>query len=274
MDSDILDEFSDVTESLNIVSEEITDIHARFRVKSKYLFNFDLIDNKIEFNINDDNDDNDDSSEIENIALNLSDQMESSSCKSLKDIFLILRDIIFSENSNDIEYDINDDVDYYDTNANNAINNIDVQKAALRRKLELKEAELKEQIEKLNEKSPSNSRRINKNFNEVESFGILANDLLSTIGKENEFGFEIEPIDNSVYNWKVKINRFAFDSKINESFAEFEFHHGYSHVEFLMEFTMGLHPYYPPIVTMIRPRFEGSMLEKISSLPILSLQNW
>ena len=37
MDSDILDEFSDVTESLNIVSEEITDIQRSIQEKSKDL---------------------------------------------------------------------------------------------------------------------------------------------------------------------------------------------------------------------------------------------
>merc|ERR1719230_1301798 len=41
-----------------------------------------------------------------------------------------------------------------------------------------------------------------------------------------------------------------------------------------MEFAMDLYPMYPPLVKLIRPRFDGFVLGKIATLPSLQLSNW
>ena len=40
----------------------------------------------------------------------------------------------------------------------------------------------------------------------------------------------------------------------------------YSYIELSFSFTMDLYPFYPPVVTIVRPRFEGFMIGNIASL--------
>jgi hypothetical protein len=37
-------------------------------------------------------------------------------------------------------------------------------------------------------------------------------------------------------------------------------------VELQVQFAMDMHPFYPPLVTIVRPRFEGFMLGRIATL--------
>lgn len=48
----------------------------------------------------------------------------------------------------------------------------------------------------------------------------------------------------------------------------------YSYIEFQLNFAMDLYPFYPPLCTITRPRFEGFMLGKIATLPCLQFTNW
>lgn len=49
---------------------------------------------------------------------------------------------------------------------------------------------------------------------------------------------------------------------------------GYRFIEVQMSFSADLYPFYPPLVTLVRPRFEGFMLGKLASVKSIQLSNW
>ena len=49
---------------------------------------------------------------------------------------------------------------------------------------------------------------------------------------------------------------------------------GYGHVEIELIFTPDLHPFYPPQVKIVRPRFKGWILGAVMTHPMLNLRSW
>lgn len=45
-------------------------------------------------------------------------------------------------------------------------------------------------------------------------------------------------------------------------------------MELNIKFTMDLYPFYPPLVKLIRPRFHGFMMGRVTCMDILKLSNW
>eukprot|EP01041_Mallomonas_annulata_P009358 gene9358-19410_t len=119
-----------------------------------------------------------------------------------------------------------------------------------------------------------------KNLNEDQIFSssasskVLINDLLLIRKEESSLGYTAEPIEDNIYIWRVLLNRFNPDSDIATDLAMLESTHGYSHVELQMSFAMDLHPFFPPLVTIIQPRFTGSTFGKIAMIESLKLKNW
>eukprot|EP01130_Rhizamoeba_saxonica_P019273 TRINITY_DN991_c0_g1_i2.p1 TRINITY_DN991_c0_g1~~TRINITY_DN991_c0_g1_i2.p1 ORF type:complete len:660 (-),score=151.06 TRINITY_DN991_c0_g1_i2:251-2230(-) len=143
----------------------------------------------------------------------------------------------------------------------------------------MKEEELREvrEQEKLEEDSANYGKspedKVDQIFSTGAATGVLTNDLLYIMEHSSDLGFSAEPINNNIYDWKVKI--FGFQGgdllrsmqEINETF-------GYDYVELRVEFKMDLYPFYPPLVTVIRPRFQGFMMGRITSMEMLKLDKW
>ena len=66
---------------------------------------------------------------------------------------------------------------------------------------------------------------------------------------------------------RKKIFRIQSNSNVNLllSFISL-FFSSYSYIELQFDFAMDLHPFYPPTVKIIRPRFKGFMIGRIASL--------
>lgn len=84
----------------------------------------------------------------------------------------------------------------------------------------------------------------------------------------------VDAIGNNVYTWNVELGNFSTDSDLYEDLMAMRELHGYSTVQLHVTFKRGLHPFYPPMVEVIRPRFKGPVNWAISSHPMLRLANW
>ena len=45
-------------------------------------------------------------------------------------------------------------------------------------------------------------------------------------------------------------------------------------VVFILELPQDLYPFYPPLVKVIRPRLQGSMMLRVTTMEILKLNGW
>jgi len=64
------------------------------------------------------------------------------------------------------------------------------------------------------------------------------------------------------------------DSKLQLDLIGLDDTYGYSHIELHLQFVMDLYPYYPPLVAVVRPRFEGFISGRIATLRCLQLSHW
>ena len=48
----------------------------------------------------------------------------------------------------------------------------------------------------------------------------------------------------------------------------------YDYIELQLDFAMDLYPFFPPLVKVIRPRLQGSMMLRVTTMEILKLSHW
>jgi len=88
-----------------------------------------------------------------------------------------------------------------------------------------------------------------------------------------ELGFSAEAMDDNIYTWKVRIFEFG-KSDLSRGLQQMNENFGYDFVELTVEFKIDLYPFYPPLIKVIRPRFQGFILGRITSMETLKLQKW
>ena len=81
-----------------------------------------------------------------------------------------------------------------------------------------------------------------------------------------------DAIDNDVHRWRVRLS--GFEGPLAQDMARVKARHGYDFVELKVTFTPDLHPFYPPHVELVRPRFSGWLLGSIMSHPLFELAGW
>ncbi|KAJ8306122.1 hypothetical protein KUTeg_016667 [Tegillarca granosa] len=63
-------------------------------------------------------------------------------------------------------------------------------------------------------------------------------------------------------------------SEVSKDLAEIEKNFGYNYIELEMMFEIDLYPFYPPLVKVMRPRLQGSMMQRVTNMEILKLSYW
>lgn len=101
--------------------------------------------------------------------------------------------------------------------------------------------------------------------------GILTNDLLKIMEHSNSLGFSAEPVDDNIYVWNVRIFGFSPNSTIYNQLKQLKNIFGYDYVELIVNFTIDLHPFYPPHIKLIRPRYYLHNIIHIITIYILSM---
>jgi len=111
-------------------------------------------------------------------------------------------------------------------------------------------------------------------FSNSAASGILTNDLIAIMKSKHETGISAEPIDDNIYKWAVFLSSFDPQGKLNQDLQQLYQKYGYNYVELQLDFTMDLYPFYPPVVKVVRPRLQGSMMLRVASMDMLKLSHW
>eukprot|EP01052_Picozoa_sp_SAG31_P025608 SAG31_NODE_2254_length_6073_cov_3.048711_3_plen_206_part_00 len=105
---------------------------------------------------------------------------------------------------------------------------------------------------------------------------MLSNELFQIVKKAAEdpdcSALSAEAVDDDVHHWRVKCRKFT--GPLGEDLTAVQQKYGYNHVELELHFTPDLHPFYPPKVTLVRPRFTGWILGAVMTHPMLALRGW
>jgi ubiquitin-protein ligase len=83
---------------------------------------------------------------------------------------------------------------------------------------------------------------------------------------DTEKGYSVEPIDDNIYRWKVLMFGFKPESNIAKDLKNLKSKWDYDYVEFDITFKIDLYPFYPPLVRVVRPRFQGFMMGRVRIL--------
>ena len=123
-------------------------------------------------------------------------------------------------------------------------------------------------------KDKAKGKVANNIFTSEASSRVLTSDLLAIMREAGSLGFYADAVDDNIYHWKVKLDKFDKGSALYEGMNQLQADYQYDHVELELNFTIDLYPFYPPLIKVIRPRFEGFMMGRIASMEILQLSKW
>lgn len=104
--------------------------------------------------------------------------------------------------------------------------------------------------------------------------GVLTNDLIGIMQNAKKLGYTAKPIDDNIYEWEVHLFGFDPQTEVQKDLIAIQEKFGYDHVALRVSFKMDLYPFYPPLIKLIRPRFKGFMMGRITSAEMLKLANW
>ncbi|XP_067001240.2 uncharacterized protein [Anabrus simplex] len=110
-------------------------------------------------------------------------------------------------------------------------------------------------------------------FSNSGASGILTNDLVGIMKSAKSTGINAEPIDDNIYRWAVFLSSFNPNGKLEQDLHQLHALYGYDYIQLQLDFAMDLYPFYPPIVKVVRPRLQGSMMLRVASLLKLSCWN-
>ena len=135
------------------------------------------------------------------------------------------------------------------------------------------EAEGDKSLQQLYHDPRIKNRRPKQVFTSAAASGILTNDLVSIMSSQHVTGINADTIDDNIFQWNVKLKEFD-DGSLNSDFKELESRFGYDYIELQLDFSMDLYPFFPPLVKVIRPRLQGSMMLRVTTMEILKLSYW
>ena len=118
------------------------------------------------------------------------------------------------------------------------------------------------------------NRRPKQVFTSAAASGILTNDLVSIMSSTHVTGIDADTIDDNIFQWNVKLKDFSEGSNLDADFKELQSRFGYDYIELQLDFSMDLYPFFPPLVKVIRPRLQGSMMLRVTTMEILKLSYW
>jgi len=111
-------------------------------------------------------------------------------------------------------------------------------------------------------------------FTSSAASGILTNDLLKILEKHKQGGFTADAVDDNIYQWCIRLFDFQPDSGLHSDLMILQEKFGYNFIELQLDFAIDLYPFYPPLVKVIRPRLQGSMMQRVTNMEMLKLSYW
>eukprot|EP00930_Biecheleria_cincta_P083732 TRINITY_DN73243_c0_g1_i1.p1 TRINITY_DN73243_c0_g1~~TRINITY_DN73243_c0_g1_i1.p1 ORF type:complete len:928 (-),score=204.20 TRINITY_DN73243_c0_g1_i1:467-3199(-) len=110
-------------------------------------------------------------------------------------------------------------------------------------------------------------------WSSTEAFSILSNELFS-LQTEAVQGIEADAVKFNVHCWDVKLR--GCQGALGQDLQELQRCFGYDYIQLHIAFKEDLHPFYPPTVTIVRPRLIGKhdILAAMAYHPRLQLKGW
>lgn len=153
----------------------------------------------------------------------------------------------------------------------------DLKVARKKKRWAQKEAEIRDQMKKakLSQGANDDEKKQTENiFTSNAAAGILTNDLVRIMEAEEEISFTAEPIDDNIYHWRVKIYDFDPECGLAKDLIDIQEKFNYNYIELEMTFEIDLYPFYPPLVKVMRPRLQCSMMQRVTNMEMLKLSYW
>jgi len=110
-------------------------------------------------------------------------------------------------------------------------------------------------------------------FTSAAASGILINDLVNIMETTKETSIIADTVGDNIFQWNVKLSEFA-DTALDQDFKHLLEDFDYNYIELQLDFSMDLYPFFPPLVKVIRPRLQGSMMLRVTTMEILKLTYW
>jgi len=121
---------------------------------------------------------------------------------------------------------------------------------------------------------PSTKNRQPKQvFTSAAASGILINDLVNIMESTKETSIVADTVGDNIFQWNVKLSEFS-DTVLDQDFKHLLEDFDYDYIELQLDFSMDLYPFFPPLVKVIRPRLQGSMMLRVTTMEILKLTYW
>ena len=109
-------------------------------------------------------------------------------------------------------------------------------------------------------------------FTSAAASGILINDLVAIMETKGAQGVVADTVEDNIFQWNVKLSNFR--DALNQDLEKIREQFGYDYIELQLDFSMDLYPFFPPLVKVIRPRLQGSMMLRVTTMEILKLTYW
>ena len=74
-----------------------------------------------------------------------------------------------------------------------------------------------------------------------------------------------DTVGDNIFQWNVELSEFS-DTALDQDFRHL--------LQLQLDFSMDLYPFFPPLVRVIRPRLQGSMMLRVTTMLILKLAYW
>jgi len=110
-------------------------------------------------------------------------------------------------------------------------------------------------------------------FTSAAASGILTNDLVNIMESTKETHIVADTVGDNIFQWNVKLSEFS-DTALDQDFRNLLEDFEYDYIELQLDFSMDLYPFFPPLVKVIRPRLQGSMMLRVTTMEILKLTYW
>jgi len=85
--------------------------------------------------------------------------------------------------------------------------------------------------------------------------------------------FELELLDNNIYSWVINFSSFQNES-INASLSRVMTKYGYNHIQVELHFHNVYYPMYPPMIKIIKPRLDDSLMHRIANSKMVQTDYW
>lgn len=172
-----------------------------------------------------------------------------------------------------------DDDDYEDTSENDCVSDqyVDTLREWSRKMLHLEAIEQQKARDATKDKTSAAGMEhsVKQIFDTKAAFRRLLNEL-EEIFKAPDIHLMVDaPGPEGLFQWEVYLAGFSTEkSDLATDLYQTGRHFGLSSVHLQITFKRGLHPFYPPSIQVLSPRFVGPVLGAVSCFPMLHPQNW